>query len=109
MFRALSTGGDESGNFWKIADCQDLQTRIIDCQDHQLLIIRITKGGKLDDLNMAPDSSPFIDSVTRQDSFDGEDDEPGVEGMEVVGKAVEVATPLGTRCVAFSVTSNIHF
>ena len=107
MFRALSTGGDESGNFWKIADCQDLQTRIIDCQDHQpriidcqdhqLLIVRITKGGKLDDLNMAPDSSPFIDSVTRQDSFDGEDDEPGVEGMEVVGKAVEVATPLGTR------------
>ena len=73
------------------------QPRIIDCQDHQLLIIRITKGGKLDDLNMAPDSSPFIDSVTRQDSFDGEDDEPGVEGMEVVGKAVEVATPLGTR------------
>ena len=68
------------------------------------MIIRITKGGKLDDLNMAPDSSPFIDSVTRQDSFDGEDDEPGVEGMQVVGKAVEVATPLGTRYyVAFFV------
>ena len=65
------------------------------------MIIRITKGGKLDDLNMAPDSSPFIDSVTRQDSFDREDDnEPGVEGMQVVGKAVEVATPLGTRYVA---------
>ena len=63
-------------------------------------IARITKGGKLDDLNMAPDSSPFIDSVTRQDSFDGEDNQPGVEGMEVVGKAVEVATPLGTRYVA---------
>ena len=64
------------------------------------MIVRITKGGKLDDLNMAPDSSPFIDSVTRQDSFDGEDDQSGVEGIEVVGKAVEVATPLGTRYVA---------
>ena len=100
MFRALLTGGDESGNFWKIVIRQDHQPRIIDCQENQLLIIRITKGGKLDDLNMAPDSSPFIDSVTRQDSFDGEDDEPGVEGIEVVGKAVEVATPLGTRYVA---------
>ena len=100
MFRALLTGGDESGNFWKIVIRKDHQPRVIDCQDHQLLIIRITKGGKLDDLNMAPDSSPFIDSVTRQDSFDGEDNEPGVEGMEVVGKAVEVATPLGTRYVA---------
>ena len=63
---------------------------------------RITKGGKLDDLNLAPDSSPFIDSVTREDSFDqgGESDEHamGVEGMEVVGRAVEVAgTPMGTR------------
>ena len=61
---------------------------------------RITKGGKLDDLNLAPDSSPFIDSVTREDSFDeGEADQPtGVEGMEVVGRAVEVAgTPMGTR------------
>ena len=61
---------------------------------------RITKGGKLDDLNLAPDSSPFIDSVTREDSFDGgEPDEPmAVEGMEVVGRAMEVAsTPMGTR------------
>ena len=80
-------------------NCYSSGSPIIDCQDHQLLIIRITKGGKLDDLNMAPDSSPFIDSVTRQDSFDGEDDKPGVEGIEVVGKAVEVATPLGTRYV----------
>ena len=63
---------------------------------------RITKGGKLDDLNLAPDSSPFIDSVTREDSFDqgGESDQHavGVEGMEVVGRAVEVVgTPMGTR------------
>jgi len=64
------------------------------------VVDRITKGGKLDDLNLAPDSSPFIDSVTREDSFDeGEADQPtGVEGMEVVGRAVEVAgTPMGTR------------
>ena len=66
-------------------------------------ICRITKGGKLEDLNLTPDSSPFIDSVTREDSFDGgdNDDQPnigiGVEGMEVVGRAVEVATPMGTR------------
>ena len=63
----------------------------------------MTKGGKLDDLNLTPDSSPFIDSVTREDSFDGgdDDDQPsigiGVDGMEVVGRAVEVATPMGTR------------
>ena len=64
---------------------------------------RITKGGKLDDLSLTPDSSPFIDSVTRADSFDGDDNDQqpsigiGLEGMEVVGRAVEVATPMGTR------------
>ena len=66
---------------------------------------RITKGGKLEDLNLTPDSSPFIDSVTREDSFDADggdnDQQPGIgigmEGMEVVGRAVEVATPMGTR------------
>ena len=73
----------------------------------------MTKGGKLDDLNLTPDSSPFIDSVTREDSFDGgdDDDQPsigiGVDGMEVVGRAMEVATPMGTRSLAK--LSSVHY
>merc|ERR1711974_396849 len=52
------------------------------------VVDRITKGGKLEDLNLTPDSSPFIDSVTREDSFDADggdnDQQPGIGigGME---------------------------
>ena len=56
---------------------------------------RITKGGKIVDLQIAPDSSPFMDNVRSSDSFDTEE-----EGMEVVGRAVakqEEQTPLGSR------------
>jgi Bardet-Biedl syndrome 9 protein len=53
---------------------------------------RITKGGKLADLQITPDTSPFIDSVTNSDSFDHDEPE-----LEVVGRAVDVATPMGSR------------
>ena len=35
-----------------------------------------------------------MEAVTDSDSFDREE----VEAMEVVGKAVEVTTPMGSRC-----------
>lgn len=54
---------------------------------------RITKGGKIVDLQLAPETSPFMDNVGSTDSFDQE--------LEVVGQGIqgerEEATPLGTR------------
>ena len=62
------------------------------------VVDRITKGGKLEDLNLVPDSSPFIDSFDRGDA---DDPDVGmgleVDSMEVVGRALAVATPMGTR------------
>ena len=90
-------------------DIEDQEARIkcsrqvnkSDWRDENGCFCRITKGGKLDDLSLTPDSSPFIDSVTRADSFDADDNDQqpsiGLEGMEVVGRALEVATPMGTR------------
>ena len=60
---------------------------------------RITKGGKIVDLTMAPESSPFVTEVVHSDSFDVDGDEP----MEIVGKQLEqksredAFTPMGSR------------
>ena len=100
MCQVSSTGGKTTLTKATMAIVVITGSQMLLSQDHNCCYRRITKGGKLDDLNLAPDSSPFIDSVTREDSFDhgGESDQHAMGGMEVVGRALEVAgTPMGTR------------
>ena len=63
---------------------------------------RITKGGKIVDLTIAPESSPFVTEVTHTDSFDTEEGPK----MEIVGRQLErktsddeqdAFTPMGSR------------
>lgn len=63
---------------------------------------RITRGGKIQDIDILPDASPFVAEVTKDDAYDNE--------LEVVGQGVSAAggnaaaasdkdmtTPVGTR------------
>ena len=56
---------------------------------------RITKGGKIVDLTIAPESSPFVTEVTHTDSFDIEEGEP----MEIVGRQLERKSSDNDQCV----------
>ncbi|XP_023334277.1 protein PTHB1 isoform X1 [Eurytemora carolleeae] len=51
---------------------------------------RINKGSKVQDINVLPDSSPFVHEVIKDDSFD-------TEALEVVGRSIPEMTPAGTR------------
>ena len=54
---------------------------------------RITRGGKIQDINILPDASPFVHEVTKDSAYES-------EPLEVVGKGVSTdkeMTPVGTR------------